>query len=61
MTMVRLWAALAVALRAGNGALFDQLVRLRQKAGAGEDIGILRVFDVIAWTHQGQRGQASMS
>ncbi|MGW0771715.1 DUF6308 family protein [Streptomyces sp. NPDC002676] len=53
------WAALAAGLRADNGALCDQLIRLRQKAGIGEDIGILRVFDVIAWMHQGQRHQAS--
>ncbi|OIJ67828.1 DUF6308 family protein [Streptomyces mangrovisoli] len=53
------WAALAAALRADNGALRDQLIRLRQKAGIGEDIGILRVFDVIAWMHQGQLDQAS--
>ncbi|MEU3297677.1 DUF6308 family protein [Streptomyces longwoodensis] len=50
------WAALAAALRADNGAFHDQLVCLRGKAGIGEDIGVLRVFDVIAWMHQGRRG-----
>lgn len=50
------WAALAAALRADNGAFYDQLVCLRGKAGIGEDIGVLRVFDVIAWMHQARRG-----
>ncbi|MET9878893.1 DUF6308 family protein [Actinacidiphila glaucinigra] len=48
------WAALAAALRANGGAFRDQLVRLRDKAGIGEDIGILRVCDVIAWMYQGE-------
>ncbi|MGW4441749.1 DUF6308 family protein [Streptomyces sp. NPDC004682] len=47
------WAALATALRADNGAFYDRLVHLRQKAGIGEDISVLRVFDVIAWMHGG--------
>jgi hypothetical protein len=55
------WAALAAALRADNGAFHDQLVCLRDKAGIGEDIGILRVFDVIAWMHQGRQGQVATS
>ncbi|WGD39821.1 DUF6308 family protein [Streptomyces cathayae] len=55
------WAALAAALRADNGAFHDQLVRLRGKAGVGEDIGVLRVFDVIAWMYQGQQGQVATS
>ncbi|MET8453145.1 DUF6308 family protein, partial [Streptomyces sp. NPDC005209] len=51
------WAALAAALRADNGALHNQLVRLRDKAAIGEDIGVLRVFDVIAWMYQGRQGR----
>ncbi|MFF4213688.1 DUF6308 family protein [Streptomyces sp. NPDC001796] len=51
---------MTAALRAGNGALCDQLIRLRHKAGIGEDI-VLRVFDAIAWTHQAQRRQTSAS
>lgn len=51
------WAALAAALRADSGAFRDQLARLRDKAGIGEDIGILRVCDVIAWMHQGGQDQ----
>ena len=47
------WAALAAALRANGGAFRDQLVHLRDKAGIGEDISILRVCDVIAWMYQG--------
>ncbi|MCX4740724.1 DUF6308 family protein [Streptomyces antibioticus] len=47
------WRDLATALRADDGALHAQLVRLRDKAGIGEDIGVLRVFDVIAWMAQG--------
>ncbi|MFJ9434324.1 DUF6308 family protein [Streptomyces sp. NPDC101490] len=49
------WAALAAALRADGGALHARLVRLRDEAGIGEDIGVLRVFDVIAWMHQGRQ------
>ncbi len=55
------WAALAAALQADNGAFYDQLARLRDKAGIGEDIGVLRVFDVIAWMHQGRQGQVPTS
>jgi hypothetical protein len=55
------WGALAAALRADNGAFRDQLVCLRDKAGIGEGIGALRVFDVIAWMHQGQQGQVATS
>ena len=47
--------ALTAALRADNGALRDQLVRLRGKAVIGQDVGILRMFD-IAWIHQGRQG-----
>ncbi|MFJ6216137.1 DUF6308 family protein [Streptomyces sp. NPDC092296] len=52
------WASLADALRADGGALREQLALLRAKAGTGEDIGILRVLDVIAWMHQGELEQA---
>ncbi|MEU6809774.1 DUF6308 family protein [Streptomyces sp. NPDC046831] len=48
------WAALALALRADGGAFRDQLLHLRSKAGIGEDIGVLRVLDVIAWMKGGQ-------
>ncbi|GHK02364.1 hypothetical protein SY2F82_41610 [Streptomyces sp. Y2F8-2] len=48
------WPALAVALRADGGAFRDRLIHLRSKAGIGEDIGILRVFDVIAWMKGGE-------
>ncbi|MFI7363363.1 DUF6308 family protein [Streptomyces sp. NPDC050149] len=54
------WVAPA-APAADNGALRDQLVRIRDKAGIGEDIGALRVFDVIAWMHQGRQGQVATS
>jgi hypothetical protein len=52
------WASLAVTLRADNGTFYNQLVHLRRKAGIGEDISVLRVFDVIAWMHQGKQSQA---
>ncbi|PZH15653.1 hypothetical protein C1I97_07865 [Streptomyces sp. NTH33] len=52
------WAALAAALRANDGAFRNQLLHLRAEAGIGEDIGALRVFDVIAWM-QGGRGPNS--
>ncbi|MFD8723919.1 DUF6308 family protein [Streptomyces sp. NPDC059629] len=53
------WASLAAALRADNGAFYDQLVHLRDEAGIGEDIGVLRVCDVIAWMQQGGQSQAA--
>jgi hypothetical protein len=37
------------------------LVCLRGKASIGEDIGVLRVFDVIAWMHQGRQDQVATS
>ncbi|MFF8017050.1 DUF6308 family protein [Streptomyces sp. NPDC007929] len=55
------WAALAAALRAVNGAFRDQLVCLRGKASIGEDLGVVRVFDVIAWMHQGPQHQVATS
>ncbi|WP_367881091.1 DUF6308 family protein [Streptomyces sp. P3] len=55
------WTALAAALRVDNGAFHDQLVHLRDQAGIGEDIGVLRVFDVVAWMHQGRQGQVATS
>ncbi|MEU1321120.1 DUF6308 family protein [Streptomyces tibetensis] len=55
------WAALSAALRVNNGALHDQLIHLRGKAGIGEDIGVLRVFDVIAWMLEGRQGQVATS
>ncbi|MFD9925861.1 DUF6308 family protein [[Kitasatospora] papulosa] len=42
-------------MRADNGAFCDQLVCLRDEAGIGKDISALRVFDVVAWMHQGRQ------
>ncbi|MFJ6379007.1 DUF6308 family protein [Kitasatospora sp. NPDC092039] len=53
------WSALADALRADGGAFRARLARLRAEAGIGEDIGVLRVLDVIAWMHQGEAGRAA--
>ncbi|MFE7526927.1 DUF6308 family protein [Kitasatospora sp. NPDC057542] len=53
------WSALADALRADGGALRARLAGLRTEAGIGEDIGVLRVLDVIAWMHRGETGQAA--
>ncbi|MFJ9443435.1 DUF6308 family protein [Kitasatospora sp. NPDC101235] len=53
------WSALADALRADGGALRARLAELRTEAGIGEDIGVLRVLDVIAWMHQGEIEQAA--
>ncbi|MFE4397419.1 MULTISPECIES: DUF6308 family protein [Streptomycetaceae] len=53
------WSALADALRADGGAFRARLAELRTEAGIGEDIGVLRVLDVIAWMHQGEAGQAT--
>ncbi|MEV4560496.1 DUF6308 family protein [Kitasatospora sp. NPDC049285] len=51
------WASLATALRADDGAFRAQLALLRAESGIGEDIGILRVLDVIAWMRQGELEQ----
>ncbi|MEV6655019.1 DUF6308 family protein [Streptomyces sp. NPDC051219] len=53
------WAALRQALQADEMALYRQLLRLREKAGIGDDIAALRVFDVIAWMHEGERQAAA--
>ncbi|MEU3571278.1 DUF6308 family protein [Kitasatospora sp. NPDC036755] len=53
------WSALADALRADGGALRTRLVELRAEAGIGEDIGVLRVLDVIAWMHRDGVGPAA--
>lgn len=55
------WAALAAALRGNSGALHEQLLYLCSASGVGEDISVLRVFDVIGWMHQGEQGQAATS
>ncbi|MFE4518667.1 DUF6308 family protein [Kitasatospora sp. NPDC056783] len=53
------WSSLAEALRADGGALHARLAELRAEAGIGEDIGVLRVLDVIAWMRQGEVERAS--
>ncbi|MFF4380822.1 DUF6308 family protein [Kitasatospora sp. NPDC001547] len=53
------WSAPADALRADGGAFRARLARLRAEAGIGEDIGVLRVLDVIAWMHQGEAGRTA--
>ena len=44
-----LWAPLHAALREGDYALHQRLLRLRALAGLDEAISALRVFDVLAW------------
>ncbi|MCP3759364.1 DUF6308 family protein [Streptomyces sp. TBY4] len=55
------WASLAAVLRADGGAFRRHLEMLRTTAVIGEDIGVLRVLDVIAWMHQGEREAAAAS
>lgn len=43
------WSDLAEELRRDGRSLHDRLVRLRSESGVGDDISVLRVFDVIAW------------
>ncbi|MFE6547229.1 DUF6308 family protein [Streptomyces sp. NPDC057746] len=50
------WAVLAAAC---GRTFHDQLVRFRDKAGIGEDISVLRVFDIIVWMHQGRQSQVA--
>lgn len=53
------WAALCQALQADEMALYRQLLRLREKSGIGDDIAVVRVFDVIAWMYEGERQSAA--
>ncbi|MFF7988833.1 DUF6308 family protein [Kitasatospora xanthocidica] len=53
------WADLAAALRADGGAFRADLAALRAEARIGEEIGVLRVLDVIGWMHQGERERAA--
>ncbi|GAB7186950.1 hypothetical protein ATKI12_6781 [Kitasatospora sp. Ki12] len=53
------WADLAAALRADGGAFRADLAEVRAEAGIGEEIGVLRVLDVIGWMHQGERERAA--
>lgn len=43
------WRALNSALRVDDAALHRELLSVRARSGVGEDISVLRVFDVIAW------------
>lgn len=45
------WEALRNALNADDRALYKHLESLRDEAGIGSDISILRVFDVVVWMH----------
>jgi len=43
------WGALDCDLRADDKALQKTLLDIRAKAGIGEDISALRVFDIVTW------------
>jgi hypothetical protein len=45
----RQWQPLHEEFRAENNALWNRLIRLREDAGLGVEVPILRVFDVLAW------------
>ena len=44
-----LWAPMHTALREGDHALHNRLLRIRTLAGLNESISALRIFDVLAW------------
>ncbi|MBW0090221.1 hypothetical protein I4I73_15640 [Pseudonocardia sp. KRD-184] len=50
------WEPLRQALRADDAALHHRLLRLRAAAGLPDDIGALRIFDVICWREGKDRG-----
>lgn len=43
------WEALCSALSTDEQALHRRLLAIRERAGVGDDVSVLRVFDVIAW------------
>jgi hypothetical protein len=45
------WDALRTALRVDERALHRHLLSLRDEAEIGDDISVLRVFDVVVWMH----------
>ncbi|GAC1601876.1 MAG: hypothetical protein NVS3B6_12340 [Pseudarthrobacter sp.] len=45
----RQWQPLHEEFRADNNALWNLLISLREAAGFGAEVPILRVFDVLAW------------
>ncbi|WP_449346001.1 DUF6308 family protein [Streptomyces xanthochromogenes] len=52
------WLALHAALREDDGALYRQLLELRQAAGLPETVGALRVCDVAVWMNHRALGHA---
>ncbi|MBB3086666.1 DUF6308 family protein [Geodermatophilus sabuli] len=49
------WEPLRNELRAGDGALHERLLRLRDEVGLDERISAIRVYDVITWMEGKQR------
>ncbi|WP_329144609.1 DUF6308 family protein [Streptomyces sp. NBC_01456] len=45
------WSDMRTELRSDEGALVSHLEQIRDLAGIGRDIGVLRVLDVAAWMH----------
>ncbi|WP_139346535.1 DUF6308 family protein [Sinomonas mesophila] len=45
----RQWQLLHEEFRAEDNALWNRLIRLREAAGLGVEVPIMRVFDVLAW------------
>lgn len=43
------WQTLHSELNADGGHLYEQLVSIREQAGVGERISIIRCFDVVVW------------
>jgi hypothetical protein len=50
-TDLRFWAHVRTALRAHDRALVTHLEDVRDLAGIGEDISVLRILDTAAWLH----------
>ena len=43
------WLTLRKSLKADEGRLYQHLLRVRDKAGVGEAVSIIRCFDVVVW------------
>ena len=51
------WASLHASLAADNSALHGKLLAIREKAGVGDDISAIRVFDAVTWLAAQDRDQ----
>ena len=56
----RFWLSLRDTLAAEHAAHVARLTELRDRSGIGDDISLLRVFDVICWMHAKRQLRAAV-